>query len=274
MLAISRKKKDGFTLIELLVVIAIIAILAAILFPVFARAREAARKSSCQSNLKELALAAQMYWNDYDAMLPSSALRLTTIPANATWNAANSTPFCTNRGPSPIPPTGVAPGDVTWVTLLWPHMKNKDIVWCPSDSDKTTDPTAANTTMVSYIWKTAIDAAWFCADTLGGNTANKVRKEGEYEFVSDQILLYEKRGWHWGDAAKGFAETVSLNAAFLDGHVRNVRLANAPTTAAEIKTIPPPQGEPAFFNYDGLNSNSFKGPQKFINPMIYYDNLP
>ena len=58
--------KRGFTLIELLVVIAIIAILAAILFPVFARAREKARQSSCQSNLKQLALAWLMYAQDYD----------------------------------------------------------------------------------------------------------------------------------------------------------------------------------------------------------------
>ncbi len=58
--------RRGFTLIELLVVIAIIALLAAILFPVFARARENARKSSCNNNLKQLGVAAQMYWQDYD----------------------------------------------------------------------------------------------------------------------------------------------------------------------------------------------------------------
>ena len=60
----------GFTLIELLVVIAIIAILAAILFPVFAQAREAARKASCLSNCKQLGLAMQMYAQDYDENLP------------------------------------------------------------------------------------------------------------------------------------------------------------------------------------------------------------
>ena len=59
-------RRKGFTLIELLVVIAIIAILAAILFPVFAKAREKARTSSCASNLKQLGLAAMMYVQDYD----------------------------------------------------------------------------------------------------------------------------------------------------------------------------------------------------------------
>jgi len=63
-------RRGGFTLIELLVVIAIIAILAAILFPVFARAREAARKATCLSNLKQIALAAIMYAQDYDEVLP------------------------------------------------------------------------------------------------------------------------------------------------------------------------------------------------------------
>lgn len=62
----SSQRRRGFTLIELLVVIAIIAILAAILFPVFARAREAARATSCRSNLKQLTTAASMYEQDYD----------------------------------------------------------------------------------------------------------------------------------------------------------------------------------------------------------------
>ncbi len=63
-------RRKGFTLIELLVVIAIIAILAAILFPVFARAREKARQTSCLSNLKQLSLGVLMYAQDYDERLP------------------------------------------------------------------------------------------------------------------------------------------------------------------------------------------------------------
>src|SRR5438477_12307910 len=64
------QSRKGFTLIELLVVIAIIAILAAILFPVFAQAREQARKATCLSNCKQLGLAMQMYAQDYDDNLP------------------------------------------------------------------------------------------------------------------------------------------------------------------------------------------------------------
>src|SRR5688572_18777417 len=65
----AQSRKQGFTLIELLVVIAIIAILAAILFPVFARARENARRASCQSNLKQIGLGIAQYSQDYDEKL-------------------------------------------------------------------------------------------------------------------------------------------------------------------------------------------------------------
>src|SRR4026207_363252 len=67
-----RRLRTGFTLIELLVVIAIIAILAAILFPVFAQAREKARQSGCLSNLKQLGTAVLMYTQDYDENLPNN----------------------------------------------------------------------------------------------------------------------------------------------------------------------------------------------------------
>jgi prepilin-type N-terminal cleavage/methylation domain-containing protein len=78
-----RRKPTGFTLIELLVVIAIIAILAAILFPVFARARENARKASCASNLRQLGLAVLQYSGDYDECYPwGRQLELTDL-ANA-----------------------------------------------------------------------------------------------------------------------------------------------------------------------------------------------
>jgi prepilin-type N-terminal cleavage/methylation domain-containing protein len=88
--------RGGFTLIELLVVIAIIAILAAILFPVFARAREAARKATCLSNLKQIGLAALMYAQDYDEVLPTACAtgyRCTShaiVPENALITGADA----------------------------------------------------------------------------------------------------------------------------------------------------------------------------------------
>ena len=68
------RRRVGFTLIELLVVIAIIAILAAILFPVFSQARESARKSTCLSNLKQVGLSTTMYVTDYDDTFPSATI--------------------------------------------------------------------------------------------------------------------------------------------------------------------------------------------------------
>lgn len=92
--------KFGFTLIELLVVIAIIALLAAILFPVFARARENARRSSCQSNLKQIGTAAMMYTQDYDERL---------VPQRTTGADGKN-----------------------WSGLLDPYIKNVQIFVCPS----------------------------------------------------------------------------------------------------------------------------------------------
>ena len=97
------KRQDGFTLIELLVVIAIIAILAAILFPVFARAREKARQASCQSNLKQAILAGLMYAQDYDERLCPHSLN----PASTE-------------------------GYPMWYDLLQPYVKNQQLQQCPS----------------------------------------------------------------------------------------------------------------------------------------------
>jgi len=77
-------KRRGFTLIELLVVIAIIAILAAILFPVFARARENARRASCQSNLKQIGLTVEQYKQDFDAYYPTTR-QVASTGVNRGW---------------------------------------------------------------------------------------------------------------------------------------------------------------------------------------------
>src|SRR6266852_2791150 len=74
-----RRRREGFTLIELLVVIAIIAILAAILFPVFAQAREKARAASCLSNNKQIGLAVAMYLQDYDETYPPAVDPVTLL---------------------------------------------------------------------------------------------------------------------------------------------------------------------------------------------------
>ena len=101
-------KKKGFTLIELLVVIAIIAILAAILFPVFAKAREKARQSSCANNVKQISTGLAMYLQDYDEQLPGGF--------NSFWDGTYSIGGF-------VDPTA-------------PYLKNTQIFSCPSDGAK------------------------------------------------------------------------------------------------------------------------------------------
>ena len=98
----AQRARSAFTLIELLVVIAIIAILAAILFPVFARARENARRASCQSNLKQIGLGILQYTQDYDESLPHMV--------------GDSEPF------------------LGWVQIINPYIKSYQIFQCPSET--------------------------------------------------------------------------------------------------------------------------------------------
>jgi prepilin-type N-terminal cleavage/methylation domain-containing protein/prepilin-type processing-associated H-X9-DG protein len=120
-------RRPGFTLIELLVVIAIIAILAAILFPVFASAREAARASACLSNQKQIGLAARMYMEDWDGGLfhhhegwvLDDGTQLETLPASLAG--------CAGGG------AGNSQAEKPWAIFFQPYMKNRQIVFCPSD---------------------------------------------------------------------------------------------------------------------------------------------
>jgi len=113
-------KLSGFTLIELLVVIAIIAILAAILFPVFAKVREKARQTSCLSNEKQLGLGFAQYVSDYDQMWPFGSYKIPAL-----------------NGP-------VGNG---WAGQIYPYIKSSAVYTCPDDP--TTSPVAGETP-ISY----------------------------------------------------------------------------------------------------------------------------
>jgi prepilin-type N-terminal cleavage/methylation domain-containing protein/prepilin-type processing-associated H-X9-DG protein len=118
----------GFTLIELLVVIAIIAILAAILFPVFAQAREKARQTSCLSNTKQMGLAFMMYIQDYDEQFPLSAVQ---IAPGQTWLWNFSVPVPAGW-PSDITHPACVSSPYYWANSIQPYIKNYGMYACPS----------------------------------------------------------------------------------------------------------------------------------------------
>lgn len=120
--------RKAFTLIELLVVIAIIAILAAILFPVFAQAREKARQTSCLSNLKQMGLGAIMYVQDYDETYPIGASQ--GNEGTWLWNFNLPVPF--NWRPIPATDRRVFAARHHWGNSLQPYTKNWGIMTCTS----------------------------------------------------------------------------------------------------------------------------------------------
>jgi prepilin-type N-terminal cleavage/methylation domain-containing protein/prepilin-type processing-associated H-X9-DG protein len=209
-------QRRGFTLIELLVVIAIIAILAAILFPVFARAREQARKTSCLNNVKQIGTAMMMYAQDYDETLASVAFA--DYP-NGLWNS----PTWNDYGWSYI-----------WTTFQ-PYIKNWNVYTCPSARDQRTGP-AGNRVSMSYGYSEYIYNS--------GNGFSKLAALGNNQFgVADICLFADCRfagifnDWDAGNTGNGTAYPVSYlarialaedtrgrhegsNIGFADGHAK------------------------------------------------------
>jgi len=132
----------AFTLIELLVVISIIAVLAAMLFPVFARARESARRSSCLSNLKQVGLAFMQYNQDYDERYPLSS----------------------------YDPDGN--GHVSWTVSAQPYMKSIQLFRCPSDTGSRWETPASPENGDNYYTTSYIMSAWIAGGSQFSNLAS------------------------------------------------------------------------------------------------------
>ncbi|RYG61266.1 DUF1559 domain-containing protein, partial [bacterium] len=151
--------RRGFTLIELLVVIAIIAILASILFPVFGRARENGRRSSCLSNLKQIGLAFMQYSQDYDEAYPLTSFGATNI---------------------------------SWTNGAQPYLKSTQIFRCPSDiSAVWTDPVYPGK-MVSGVPANYYTTSYLMNAWMAGT--NKYTKQSAIQSTSQVVLLTESAG--------------------------------------------------------------------------------
>ncbi len=212
----------GFTLIELLVVIAIIAILAAILFPVFAQAREKARQITCLSNLKEIGTAFQMYEQDYDETFYSASDVIPNIPYDG-----HNIGMMMNFGSS---------------YLLYPYTKNNQIFQCPDDNQQDYwgrasgwQPGSSNciingvnlchttSQMGSYYYRYFLDGwhLWF-----GGNPT-----DAAIQYPAQLFIYSDVSDWHGGNYGMwnpepNMGHVHVFNAVFLDGHAKLMHVNN------------------------------------------------
>jgi len=215
-------RKGGFTLVELLVVIAIIAVLAAILFPVFSRAREKARQAACQSNLKQLTLAFLMYAQDWDETFPPAYYFADGWTRQFSWDFSfdwSSWPAKVGEG------------------LITPYTKNGQINQCPSFKGVETWgwPYTGYAYNTSYIGATPEDFAW------GGCKRPRPASIGEIEEPVGTVLLADSAYCYNGQPAGNnylrapsdgvyawigpnvhFRHNGAANVAFCDGHVKAV----------------------------------------------------
>ncbi|MHB8994820.1 MAG: prepilin-type N-terminal cleavage/methylation domain-containing protein [Armatimonadota bacterium] len=178
--------RRGFTLIELLVVIAIIAILAAILFPVFARAREKARQSSCLSNIKQIGLATMMYCQDYDETFPLDWGRAQTADTCHTWCA------------------------MTQFTLdsLNSYVKNSQIWVCPDDPAR--NP-----------WSTAFTPLQGNHRISYWNMLRNLRTLGAIERPAEEHVYFDHvTSWAAGTTNHGTGPDTAIMVCYADGHAK------------------------------------------------------
>jgi prepilin-type N-terminal cleavage/methylation domain-containing protein len=204
------KKHTGFTLIELLVVIAIIAILAAILFPVFALAREKARQATCLSNFKQIGTGVMMYVQDWDDTYPSN--RIGHLPGGGDCTTGNKKM-------------------INWKTVTYPYVKNLDVYRCPSNPhnkqlDETRKSEPINPSFpVSY----AYSGSLLHEGAVVGMRLAVVPEPARYIMLVESVAGCADMGiWGvnngWGLTGGFYVHpTKRMQALYLDGHAKSTK---------------------------------------------------
>jgi len=209
----TRARRRAFTLIELLVVISIIALLAAILFPAFARARENARRASCQSNLKQIGMGVLQYTQDYDERMPLHG-------------ASTNTDVDDFANPSPTLPS--------YAGLIQPYIKSYQLFMCPSASPATGSEAPPANGGTNYnvngvvCRRTAVNVAAIRSD-LGGVSVIILLQEHKYRYkfatasprdgANDGNYDY----WHQLSGTEELKTSLHFdggNLLYCDGHVK------------------------------------------------------
>ncbi len=204
-------QRRGFTLIELLVVIAIIAILAAILFPVFAQAREKARQTSCSSNLKQIGTAIQMYVQDYDEMMPYLA-----------YNGGNTL-------------------GIHWFDSTMPYIKNEQVWRCPSANPAARGAGLWNPS-ATFVRRN-VDYAWNEDAAAAGRSLAVCNNPASTYLIMDKGNAQCFTAWYdWRGRAQNTYTGSSIpgphnegkNIGFADGHVKWMK--SVSMTARDLTT--------------------------------------
>ena len=217
----NKRRNQGFTLIELLVVIAIIAILAAILFPAFARARENARRASCQSNLKQIALGILQYTQDFDEKFPI---------------------YFHDMGYDPSRP-------YAWADSLQPYLKSIQLYQCPSES-LPPEAGASTTGYIDYAINLRLTYGGIFDVTGGSAGAKSISVLTQPSLTVMMMDYYTSNGTgSYTSGCPGNADTCAagkavflggaaqrhlegMNFSFTDGHVKWYKSQDATTSAS------------------------------------------
>lgn len=218
-----RQTAKAFTLIELLVVIAIIAILAAILFPVFGRARENARRSSCMSNLKQIGLGMMQYTQDYDERYPYSVNTDNLVSPTAGTANAQAIPADTFRVQTG---NGTVAYYYSWMDYIYPYIKSVQVFQCPSAKDAPPTP--------SYGYNAAFGVRGQQANygaNPGSLTLSAVNRPAEIVLVMDlndtsSSITYPSQAFTWAISTNDTLKQRVIRhldgatMAYADGHVK------------------------------------------------------